>query len=76
LKRQKKEIDNFKKEELKKLNPNFNYDLIEGLSNENKDKLSKIKPRTLGQAQRIDGITPSAISLILSHIRNSKGAEF
>ena len=76
LKRQKKEIDNFKKEELKKLNPNFNYDLIDGLSNENKDKLSKIKPRTLGQAQRIDGITPSAISLILSHMRNSHGAEF
>jgi tRNA uridine 5-carboxymethylaminomethyl modification enzyme len=76
LKRQKKEIDNFKKEESKKLNPNFNYDLIDGLSNENKDKLSKIKPRTLGQAQRIDGITPSAISLILSHMRNPKGAEF
>ena len=76
LKRQKKEIDTFKKEESKKLNPNFNYDLIDGLSNENKDKLSKIKPRTLGQAQRIDGITPSAISLILSHMRNSQGAEF
>ena len=76
LQRQKKEIDTFKKEESKKINPNFNYDLIDGLSNENKDKLSKIKPRTLGQAQRIDGITPSAISLILSHMRNSQGAEF
>ena len=47
---------------------------IKGLSNEHKQKLTKIKPSTLGQAQRIDGITPSAIGLILSHMKNRSGA--
>jgi tRNA uridine 5-carboxymethylaminomethyl modification enzyme len=71
LERQKKEIENFRKEESKILSPKINYNSIKGLSNEHKDKLTEIKPMTLGQAQRIDGITPSAIGLILAHIRNN-----
>ena len=71
LERQKKEIENFRKEESKILSPKINYNSIKGLSNEHKDKLTEIKPATLGQAQRIDGITPSAIGLILAHIRNN-----
>ena len=71
LERQKKEIENFRKEEAKILSPKINYNSIKGLSNEHKDKLTEIKPATLGQAQRIDGITPSAIGLILAHIRNN-----
>ena len=75
LERQKKEIEIFRKEESKVLSDEIDYNLIKGLSNEHKQKLSKIKPSTLGQAQRIDGITPSAIGLILSHVKNMNGAK-
>ena len=55
---------------------NFDYFLVYGLSNEEKDKLTKIKPRTLGQAQRISGVNPSAIQAIMiylkSHDRSSR----
>ena len=75
LERQKKEIEIFRKEESKVLSDEIDYNLIKGLSNEHKQKLSKIKPSTLGQAQRIDGITPSAIGLILSHVKNTNGVK-
>ena len=75
LERQKKEIEIFRKEESKVLSDEIDYNLIKGLSNEHKQKLSQIKPSTLGQAQRIDGITPSAIGLILSHVKNTNGAK-
>ena len=71
LARQEKEIENLRREESKTLSIEINYNAIKGLSNEHKQKLTKVRPRTLGQAQRIDGITPSAIGLILSHIRNN-----
>ena len=71
LARQEKEIENLRREESKTLSTEMNYNAIKGLSNEHKQKLTKVRPRTLGQAQRIDGITPSAIGLILSHIRNN-----
>ena len=74
LVRQETEIERFRKEETKKISPNIDYNKISGLSNENKEKLSKLKPKTLGHAQRIDGVTPAAIGLIIAHIKNSMGA--
>ena len=50
----------------------LNYDRLSGLSNEIKSKLKKIRPKTLGQAIRIDGVTPAAVIIILSHIKRSK----
>ena len=50
----------------------INYDLLSGLSNEIKSKLKIIKPKTLGQALRVDGVTPAAIIIILSYLRRSK----
>ena len=73
LVRQETEIERFRKEETKKISPNIDYNKISGLSNENKEKLSKLKPKTLGHAQRIDGVTPAAIGLIIAHIKNSTG---
>ena len=73
LVRQQLDIERFRKDEKKRINPNINYKKINGLSNENKEKLMKAKPETLGHAQRIDGITPAAIGLIISHIKNNKG---
>ena len=74
LVRQEIEIERFRKEETKKISLNIDYNKISGLSNENKEKLSKLKPKTLGHAQRIDGVTPAAIGLIIAHIKNSMGA--
>jgi tRNA uridine 5-carboxymethylaminomethyl modification enzyme len=48
------------------------YNEIRGLSNEEKDKLQRIKPRTLGQAQRISGVNPSAIQAIMIHLKGHK----
>ena len=73
LVRQQLDIDRFRKDEKKRISPNINYKKINGLSNENKEKLIKARPETLGHAQRIDGITPAAIGLIISHIKNNKG---
>ena len=64
LARQQLDIERFRKDETKKISPNINYKNINGLSNENKEKLTKLRPETLGHAQRIDGITPAAIGLI------------
>ena len=50
----------------------INYDIFSGLSNEVKSKLKKVRPRTLGQALRIDGITPAAALIILSFIKKGK----
>lgn len=48
------------------------YADIRGLSNEEKDKLQRVKPRTLGQAQRISGVNPSAIQAIMIHLKGHK----
>ena len=70
--KQSKDIASFKKDEALSIPDDFNYDNLSGLSNEVKDKLVKVKPKTLGQAIRIDGVTPAAIVLILSHIKKAK----
>ena len=48
---------------------NINYDGFSGLSNEVKAKFKEIKPKTMGQALRIDGITPAAVYILLSHVK-------
>ena len=72
LGRQSHDIESFKKDESITIPKNINYDSLSGLSNEIKSKLKKIKPNTLGQALRIDGVTPAAAIIILSHIKRSK----
>ena len=68
LQRQSKDISSFKKDESVVIPESINYDTLSGLSNEIKSKLIKVKPKTLGQAIRIDGVTPAAIIILLSHI--------
>ena len=67
--RQSKDIKSFKKDEAVTIPSNLNYDSLSGLSNEVKSKLVEVKPKTLGQAIRIDGMTPAAIIILLSHIK-------
>jgi len=69
IERNLKEIEEFKNLERIKIPPSFDYNKIPGLSLEIKEKLSKFKPLNLGQASRIPGITPSAISILLIYIK-------
>jgi tRNA uridine 5-carboxymethylaminomethyl modification enzyme len=72
LKRQERDIKSFKKDESVTIPKNINYENLSGLSNEVKSKLISIRPKTLGQAIRIDGITPAAVIILLSHIKKLK----
>ena len=59
----------FKRDENLKIPNNLNYDNLNGLSNEVKSKFKEIRPKTMGQALRIDGITPAAVYILLSHVK-------
>jgi len=72
IKRQLQHIEKFKKLEKKSIPENFSYDDISGFSNEVAEKLSKIRPASVGQASRISGITPAAISLLLVSLERHK----
>jgi tRNA uridine 5-carboxymethylaminomethyl modification enzyme len=65
IKRQIESVKKLKEQEKKKIPPDFDYSSIPGLSNELKTKLAKIAPATIGQMQRIPGITEGAISAVL-----------
>ncbi len=69
LKKQKADILAFKRDEDLIIPENLNYDNFSGLSNEVKSKFKKIRPKTMGQALRIDGITPAAVYILLSHLK-------
>jgi len=69
LKKQKADILAFKRDENLIIPENVNYDELSGLSNEVKSKFKEIKPKTMGQALRIDGITPAAVYILLSHVK-------
>ena len=69
LKKQKADILAFKRDENLKIPFDINYDSFSGLSNEVKSKFKRIRPKTMGQALRIDGITPAAVFILLSHLK-------
>ncbi len=69
LDRQDRDIESFKKDESVVIPKGIDYEKLSGLSNEIKCKLLQVKPKTLGQAIRIDGVTPAAIIILLSHIK-------
>ncbi len=61
-------VERMRKMEDKEINPEFNYHQLVSLSKEAREKLMRIKPRTLGQASRISGVSPSDISVLMVHI--------
>jgi tRNA uridine 5-carboxymethylaminomethyl modification enzyme len=61
-------VDKMKRMEDQVINPEFNYRGLVSLSKEAREKLMKIKPRTLGQASRISGVSPSDISVLMVHM--------
>ncbi|MDX1497273.1 MAG: tRNA uridine-5-carboxymethylaminomethyl(34) synthesis enzyme MnmG [Salinisphaeraceae bacterium] len=71
IERAKAEIDKQRRHEDKAIPTNIDYSQVRGLSNEARQKLSDIRPATLGQAGRIPGLTPAAVSLLLVHLKSS-----
>ncbi len=69
IKRQEEQIERFKKLESIELPPDISYKGLPGLSNEVVEKLTKVQPRSLGQASRISGVTPGALSVLQVHLK-------
>lgn len=76
LERQAADIAALKRDEALEIPTGFDFNALVGLSNEVKQKLDTVRPSTLGQASRMDGVTPAALTLLLSHIKRQsrKGA--
>jgi len=73
IKRQLQQVGRFKKLETKTIPTGFSYDRIAGFSREVREKLKRVRPSSIGQASRISGITPAAISLLLVALEKYKG---
>ena len=72
IERQREEIDRQQRNEALVLGDEIDYDQVRGLSSEVREKLKRNRPATLGQASRMPGITPAAISLLLIHIKRTE----
>ena len=72
IERQKRDVEAMRRDEALRIPSDLDYDDIVGLSNELRGKLTNIQPATLGQAGRIDGMTPAGLTLILANIRKPK----
>lgn len=72
IERQKKQVENFKKIESKKIPEDFNYDDVTSLRLEARQKLKSYKPINIGQASRISGVTPADISVLLIYMAQNK----
>jgi tRNA uridine 5-carboxymethylaminomethyl modification enzyme len=73
LDRQTADIERFRHEEAMQLPHSLDYEIIPGLSLELRSKLSTVRPRTLGQANRIEGMTPAALAVVALHVRRRAG---
>ena len=72
LSRQAADIAAYRRDESVVLPEDFDYSALPGLSNEMKQKLQTHRPRTIGHASCIDGITPAALTLLVAHVRRAK----
>jgi tRNA uridine 5-carboxymethylaminomethyl modification enzyme len=72
LDRQEADILAFRRDEARALPAGLDYGAVIGLSNEVRSKLEAIRPATLGQAARIEGVTAAAVTLILAHVKGTK----
>jgi tRNA uridine 5-carboxymethylaminomethyl modification enzyme len=69
LSRQAADVASYRRDESFTLPADFDYAALPGLSNEIRHKLQSLKPRTIGHAARIDGVTPAALTLLVAHLR-------
>jgi tRNA uridine 5-carboxymethylaminomethyl modification enzyme len=76
LSRQAADIAAYRRDESLQLPEGFDYSQLRGLSNEARQKLQSLRPRTIGHAARMDGITPAALTLLVAHLkRRGRGAK-
>jgi tRNA uridine 5-carboxymethylaminomethyl modification enzyme len=73
LSRQAADVESYRRDENLILGEDLDYATLAGLSNEVRHKLQLHRPRTIGQAGRIDGVTPAALTLLVAHIRRARG---
>ncbi|MGD8692034.1 MAG: tRNA uridine-5-carboxymethylaminomethyl(34) synthesis enzyme MnmG [Methyloceanibacter sp.] len=73
--RQEMDVAAFRKDEAISIPADFAYDGLPGLSNELRQKLSRTRPASLGQAARLDGMTPAALMLLLAHVKKGRSAK-
>lgn len=69
LNRQESDIAAFRRDEARPLPADLDYATVTGLSNEVRQKLEAVRPATLGQAGRVDGVTPASLTLLLAHLK-------
>jgi len=69
LDRQKADIESMRRDEQRRIPDDIDYDVINGLSNEMRQKLTQFRPQTIAQAQALDGMTPAALTLLLAVIK-------
>ena len=74
IERQEEEIARQRRNEETRLPADLDYARVTGLSNEVRQKLEQIRPATVGQAARVDGVTPAAVSILLVHLKKSRAA--
>ncbi len=72
IKRQFEQVEKFKRLENKRIPEDFNYDEVQGLSRELQGRLKEVRPLSLGQASRIAGVTPAAISILAVWLEKNK----
>jgi tRNA uridine 5-carboxymethylaminomethyl modification enzyme len=74
IERQEEEIERHRRNEETRLPPDLDYSRVAGLSNEVRQKLAQLRPDTVGQAARVPGVTPAAVSILLVHLKKSRAA--
>jgi tRNA uridine 5-carboxymethylaminomethyl modification enzyme len=73
LKRQQADVEAMRRDEALALSPDLDYAAIAGLSTEVREKLAAVRPASIAQAGRIDGVTPAALTRLLSHVKRKPG---
>jgi tRNA uridine 5-carboxymethylaminomethyl modification enzyme len=73
LSRQAADVESYRRDESLILGEDLDYAILPGLSNEVRQKLQLHRPRTIGQAGRIDGVTPAALTLLVAYLRRARG---
>jgi tRNA uridine 5-carboxymethylaminomethyl modification enzyme len=73
LSRQTADVESYRRDESLTLGDDLDYASLPGLSNEVRQKLQLHRPRTIGQASRIDGVTPAALTLLVAYLRRTRG---
>ncbi len=75
IKRQSQQVEHFKKLENKKIPTDIDYDLVENIRKEARQKLSSVRPENIGQASRISGVSPADVSVLMIYIESLKRKE-